>query len=163
MAVMNTSKPTLKDFLKKLRADYPDFNFKRGRREYWSPKNHTIFYDQKQPLTGVKFGILHELSHAILEHNNYSSDLELLKLESEAWHLAAKLGHKYNVKISENHIQNCLDTYRNWLHRRSKCPTCDMHVLQDSSSSYKCFNCGSSWDVSSGRFVRPYRMTHRGQ
>lgn len=159
MGATNTSKPAFKDFLKKLKADYPNFNFKSGRREYWSPKTHTINYARRQPETEVKFGILHELSHALLEHNNYSSDLELLKLESEAWHLAAKLGRKYKVRISENHIQNCLDTYRDWLHKRSQCPTCGLHVIQRSPNQYKCFNCQTTWQVSHRRFARPYRLS----
>lgn len=145
------------EFIQRLKKDYPGFTIVKGSQEHWSPKKNTITFNPGQTPERIRFGILHELAHALLEHKNYSSDFELLKMESEAWHLAAKIGLKYGVTISEDHIQNCLDTYRDWLHRRSQCPTCDMHVLQDSSTVYKCFNCGTNWKVSSGRFVRPYR------
>ena len=161
MVATSTSKLTLKDFIDKLKADHPDFYFKGGQREYWSPETHTITFDRKRPEKEIKFGVLHELAHALLEHKNYSSDLELLKMESEAWHMAAKLGRRYGVRISENHIQNCLDTYRDWLHKHSRCPNCGTHVIQHGPSTYKCFNCGSIWRVSHERFARPYRMTHR--
>ncbi len=158
MAVTTLSGTTRK-FIKNLVKDYPDFKIERGATEHWSPKSNTITFSPGQTPEHIRFGILHELAHALLGHANYQSDFELLKMESQAWHLASKIGLKYGVTISEDHIQNCLDTYRDWLHRRSQCPTCGMHVLQDSSSSYKCFNCSTSWNVSSGRFVRPYRRS----
>jgi hypothetical protein len=103
--------------------------------------------------------VLHELAHAILDHSDYHGDFELLKLESDAWELAAKIGQSYNILIDDEHIQNCLDTYRDWLHRRSACPSCGTHVLQQDSAQYHCFNCNTSWHVSSGKFVRAYRKT----
>jgi hypothetical protein len=72
--------------------------------------------------------------------------------------MAVKIGRKYRIKLDNNHIQDCLDTYRDWLHRRSKCPTCGMHVLQKDVRTYQCFNCDASWRVSAGRFARPYRL-----
>jgi len=152
---------TTKKFISDVGKDYPDFKIERGKQEHWSPKSNTITFNPSQTPERIRFGVLHELAHALLGHTNYQTDFELLKMEGEAWHLAAKIGLKYGVTISEDHIQNCLDTYRDWLHRRSACPACGMHVLQDSSSSYKCFNCGTSWDVSSARFVRPYRRTRK--
>ncbi|HET9721895.1 MAG TPA: hypothetical protein VFP32_02600 [Candidatus Saccharimonadales bacterium] len=137
--------------------DYPQFKFVAGPHEHWSPRSHAITYNPSQPANDLRYGILHELSHALLGHHTYHSDFELLKLESDAWHLAAKIGRKYKIKIDDDHIQNCLDTYRDWLHRRSKCPTCGMHVMQTNSSDYKCFNCGTQWQVSSRRFSRAYR------
>lgn len=148
---------TTKEFIRDVGKDYPDFKIKRGQQEHWSPQSNTITFNPSQTPELIRFGILHELAHGLLGHTTYHSDFELLKMESEAWHLASQIGLKYGVTISEDHIQNCLDTYRDWLHRRSQCPACGMHVLQDSSTSYRCFNCGSSWNVSGGRFARPYR------
>jgi len=141
-----------KQLIAKLRRDYPEFVFKTGAQEHWSPKTKTVTYQQ-----GEDFGLLHELAHALLGHSNYHSDFELLKLESLAWQKAADIGKKYGVVIDDDHIQNCLDTYRDWLHRRSKCPTCGMHVMQSDPHTYKCFNCSTSWHVSAGRFARSYR------
>jgi hypothetical protein len=136
-----------------LSKDYPDFKFKAGNQEHWSPKTKTIFFNPNRPC----YGVLHELAHALLDHTNYQTDFELLRMESDAWEMAIKIGEKYKIKIDDEHVQNCLDTYRNWLHRRSTCPSCGTHVLQNNSSDYHCYNCQTSWHVSSGRFVRPYR------
>jgi len=145
MAVTTTLSSTTKSFIEQLAKDYPGFSIERGKQEHWSPRTNAITFNP----------------NALLGHTSYQSDFELLKMESEAWHLAAKIGLKYGVSISEDHIQNCLDTYRDWLHRRSQCPTCGLHVIQETNSNYKCFNCGSAWNVSSGRFVRPYRRLRR--
>jgi hypothetical protein len=144
-----------KEFIEILKQDYPNFIFKHGPQEHWSSKTQTITFNPNRPC----FGLLHELAHAVLGHISYKSDFELLKLEADAWHLASKIGQSYGVIIDEDHIQNCLDTYRDWLHRRSTCPSCGTHVLQNNSSKYQCFNCQATWKVSKGRFVRPYRKT----
>jgi hypothetical protein len=156
---MSTSNKTSSPLISELRKDYPQFKFVAGTEEHWSPKTKIITYSTDQDGEHLCFGILHELSHALLGHSTYHSDFELLKLESEAWELASRIGLKYGISIDEDHIQNCLDTYRDWLHRRSSCPKCSTHVLQKDASYYQCFNCHTTWRVSSGRFVRPYRKT----
>lgn len=148
-----------KAFVARLSVDYPDFQFNPGREENWSARTNTITFKPDQPEQELYYGLLHELAHALLGHANYHGDFELIKLESQAWELAASIGKRYQIHINEEHVQNCLDTYRDWLHRRSTCPNCGMHVLQRDSSTYQCFNCQSIWQVSSGRFVRPYRKT----
>jgi hypothetical protein len=153
-----TSK-SAKGFIGLLASDYPDFKFRIGAQEHWSPRTNTITYNPAQPLRNLRYGVLHELAHALLKHQNYSGDFELLKLESQAWAKAAEIGRKYGVRISSDHIQNCLDTYRDWLHRRSTCPACGAHALQKDARHYQCFNCRTVWRVSAGRFVRPYRRS----
>ncbi len=156
MVVMITSPKTSNKFIRQLETDYPQFKFRAGNQEHWSPRTQTITYETAKG-EELKYGLLHELAHALLDHSGYTTDFELLKLESLAWHKAAEIGQKYAVNINEDHIQNCLDTYRDWLHRRSKCPTCSVHVMQQNSTTYKCFNCGETWQVSAGRFARSYR------
>jgi hypothetical protein len=157
MDATSTSSKSTKSFINRLKQDFPDIKFIPGKQEHWSPKTGTITYNPSQVLGQLQYGLLHEIAHAELKHNSYQSDFELLKLESQAWELATKVGKKYGLTIDEDHIQNCLDTYRDWLHRRSACPACGMHVMQRDSRSYQCFNCQTIWQVSSGRFVRPYR------
>jgi predicted RNA-binding Zn-ribbon protein involved in translation (DUF1610 family) len=157
MDAMTTSSSLSKKFVSRVAKDYPQFKFSPGPQEHWSPSTGTITYSQTEPLDELRYGLLHELAHALLGHNTYRSDFELLKLESQAWELAAKIAKEYRVKLDPDHIQDCLDTYRDWLHRRSKCPTCGMHVLQKDAVSYKCFNCGTTWQVSHRRFARAYR------
>jgi ribosomal protein L37AE/L43A len=161
MVATNTSNNSTKIFINKLQKDFPHIKFRPGKQEHWSPKSQTITYNLGQDLEQLQYGLLHEIAHAQLEHNSYQSDFELLKLESHAWELAAKLAKKYGVSIDEDHIQNCLDTYRDWLHRRSACPTCGTHVMQRDSRSYQCYNCQAIWQVTAGRFVRPYRRSLR--
>src|SRR5438309_1715875 len=124
---MTTSSRTLNNFIVQIAQDYPQFKFQPGAQEHWSPRTNTITYNDSELAEELRYGLLHELAHALLDHNNYQSDFELLKMEAEAWRLAAKIGRKYKIKLDNEHIQDCLDTYRDWLHRRSKCPTCEMH------------------------------------
>jgi hypothetical protein len=152
-------KVSSQSFISLLAQDYSDFKFQPGKQDHWSPRIKTITYNPEEPIEKLFYGVLHELAHALLDHSTYSSDFELVKLETEAWKLAAEIGKKYKVDISDDHIQNCLDTYRDWLHRRSACPTCGTHVLQKDLQNYLCYNCQTSWQVSSGRFARPYRKT----
>jgi hypothetical protein len=156
-ATSTPSKTSAKDFISRLRKDFPEYSFEPGKQDHWSPKSNTITYKASAALKDVQYGVLHELAHARLGHYTYHNDFELLKLESQAWELAAKTGKKYGVVISNEHIQDCLDTYRDWLHARSRCPACGMHVLQKDPHHYHCFNCRTQWQVTSGRFVRPYR------
>lgn len=157
MAATNTSSKISNKFVARIARDYPQFKFLPGAQEHWSPRTNTITYNESEPADELRYGLLHELAHALLGHNTYSTDFELLKLEAEAWDLAVKTGKKYGIKLDDGHIQDCLDTYRDWLHRRSKCPACGMHVLQKDSNSYQCFNCGTAWQVSQRRFARAYR------
>ena len=149
------------NFISQLKMDYPEYRFVEAQEDHWSPRSRTIYFNPNKPEIELRYSLLHELSHALLRHQDYGSDFELLKLESEAWEQAAKLGAKYGVDIGDDHIQNCLDTYRDWLHRRSTCPQCGLHVVQKDIQTYKCFNCQAEWSVSSGRFVRAYRKTFK--
>jgi len=146
--------------IKQLIKVVPSINFVEGDSFCWSPENKTIIYSDKL-LTSPsgQWALLHEVAHATLKHKNYSSDLGLLKLEVEAWDKAKVIASKFNIVIDEDHIQDCLDTYRDWLHRRSTCPTCQIICIQTNSTTYNCHNCGTSWIVSASRFCRPYRLT----
>jgi hypothetical protein len=141
----------------KVRAAYPQFTFIAGTTAYWSPRDRTIHYavDGTHSLAGL----LHELAHGILQHTTYHTDLELLHKEITAWELAQSLAKTYDTHIDAEHIQDCLDTYRDWLHKRSTCPVCHMNGLQADIQAYNCLNCGHTWHVSSSRFCRPYRRS----
>lgn len=158
VAMTSSAKISKQQFINRLAADYPELGFIKGPRERWSPKTNTITYDPGQPLKQLQYGVLHELAHALLGHHTYQSDFELVNMESKAWEMAAGIGRKYGVKLSSEHIQNCLDTYRDWLYRRSTCPTCQSRALQPRPGVYRCFNCQTTWKVSTKRFSRPYRL-----
>ena len=149
---------TLPELLDQLRADYPRLGFELGETFFWSPKDDTITYrmESMRPELGT-WSLLHEVGHADLGHRTYGSDFELVRLEMDAWQRARAIAKKYKIEIDPEHIQDCLDTYRDWLHKRSTCPACGIVSLQSDPRHYKCFNCRSSWQVSASRFCRPYR------
>lgn len=124
----------------------------------WSPKTQEVLYNTAALTKRTSaWSLLHELGHAELGHTTYESDLELLQLEAAAWQKAKEIGKAYGYEIDANHIEDCLDTYRDWLHQRSACPKCNNRSLQQSSQQYNCYNCGTTWTVSLSRFCRPYR------
>lgn len=143
--------------LAKVIRDFPAVNFKKSDEFLWSPSDSTVYYGNRKNDEASVWSLLHELGHAKLGHSHFVSDYELLRLEIDAWEEAKIIAKKYSLKISKDHIENCLDTYRDWIYLRSKCPTCDVHALQVDSKHYKCHNCLSTWKVSSSRFCRVHR------
>ena len=128
----------LRDLIIKIKADYPSFTFKTGRKfAFRYPKTITI--GPTEP--SEKLLLLHELSHALLGHKSYSRDIDRVKMESEAWEKAKELANHYGVEIDENLIQDELDTYREWLHQKSRCPKCGLTRFQTPDSKYHCPRC----------------------
>ncbi len=160
MAVIALEKQTMTiNLIEELSSLIPEIKFETGDSFYWSPEKLLITYNKN--LINDKSGqwaLFHEVAHAKLRHVNYSSDLGLLKLEVAAWDEAKVLANLFQISIDEDHIQDCLDTYRDWLYRRSSCPTCDIVCLQSSPTTYRCHNCNTTWSVSASRFCRPYRL-----
>lgn len=149
----------MNELLERLKVDYPDLIFVQGETFFWSPENHTVTYGGGSTQPDIaKWSLLHEVSHGILGHERYQSDFELMQLEVEAWQQARQLAKNYEVKIDPEHVQDCLDTYRDWLHGRATCPTCNTVSAQKDAKTYECFNCHTSWNVSNSRFCRPYRL-----
>lgn len=149
----------MKTLINQLEKDYPDLKFESGERFTWSPENQAVIYKislSSDPVT--VWSLLHEVSHALLGHNDYQTDFELVQMEAAAWEKAEELAEKYNHKIDQEHVQDCLDTYRDWLHKRSLCPECALSSLQIDGSTYRCFNCGAEWQVSKSKLCRSYRL-----
>lgn len=130
----------------KITQEYSSLCFVLGQSFVWSSSTNTITYKNISTEQDL-WALIHEVAHAVLGHKNYASDYQLIMMEMEAWAEAKKLARKYGTKIDEDHIQNCLDTYRDWLHNRSTCPTCQVVGGQADDQSYKCFNCHTSWRV----------------
>ena len=104
---------------------------------------------------------LHELGHASLGHQRYSDDLQLLIMEVQAWREAKDHAKRYGISIDEAHIDECLDSYRQWLHVRSRCIECSNNSMQIDRTTYQCHNCLTKWNVPSSRFcaIRRTRVT----
>jgi hypothetical protein len=144
-------------FVNILREDYPAFTYVTSEQASWSAKSQQISYSPQFSDSSL-WALLHELGHALCGHHSYKSDLGLLRMETEAWHKAVELSNRYNITIDNEHIQDCLDSYRDWLHKRSTCPTCGSHGLQPAQGLYNCLNCQNTWQVTTSRFCRPYRF-----
>lgn len=142
--------------LSALRIEYPNIRFMAGKTCCWSAQTQTITYDPIDTDETV-WGILHELGHALLGHTTYQTDIELLQKEMLAWEEARILAEQHNIRLNEDHIQDCLDSYRDWINRRSTCPMCGTKSLSTAHNEYQCFNCQTTWHVSPARHHRPYR------
>ena len=148
----------MNELLANLKKSYPAISFVPGQVFSWSPKTKQVIYKLVYSDNEVaSWSLLHEVGHALLDHVDYFSDFQLLLIEVSAWEKAKILAEEFNINIDESHIQDCLDTYRDWLYQRSTCPACTNCSLQINSKTYQCFNCGTVWRVSASRMCRPYR------
>ena len=153
MDATNTPKINL---INNLRQDFSQFQFELSDNFHWSNSKNTVFYPEIGSLDNnfYNLSLLHELAHAILVHSNYNLDIDLLKIETEAWDLASKvLAPKYSIDIEDNFIQDNLDTYRDWMHHSSLCPNCNINGFQQSDLRYKCPSCGKIWQPNEAKFT----------
>ncbi len=156
---VTTARLSLDELLQHIRADYPNLKFIESAHFSWhAGKKHVSFKAAGKNAQHNMWALLHELGHALLNHAEYQHDIELLQLEVAAWEKARELASYYSLHIDEDYVQDCLDTYRDWLHLRATCPTCYARALQASMSHYKCFNCQTEWSVTRSRLCRPYRL-----
>lgn len=148
-----------RSLIKQLRGDFPGYTFESSDNFWWSANHQTIHFDPTATNSAVYS--LHELSHALLEHSGYEYDIDLVKLERDAWDYAKRiLSPEYNVAIEDTIIQDNLDTYRDWLHARSQCPACEATGLQTKQRAYHCLACGHQWRVNEARIcaLRRYSL-----
>ena len=146
------------NLLKQLREEFSDLLFVPSDSFYWSPRKNAVHYlPEALDTNNGEWSLLHELGHALLEHQTFKSDFELLKLELAAWEKAKTIASSHMIIIDSDHIEDCLDSYRDWLYLRSTCPTCSSCSQQIDTHIYRCFNCNNSWRVSKSRRCRSYR------
>ena len=124
--------------LNELKREYNLFNFKPGKKFLFRPPK-TIILGPDEPLASLL--LLHELSHALLGHRSFITDIERIKMESDAWAKTRELADKYNIVPDEDFIETQLDTYRDWLHTRSKCKKCGLTRYQTRDGIYHCPFC----------------------
>ncbi len=154
--------PNLHLLINSCKQQLKDIKFIDSGSFYWSPKTKSIHFNGTALETTIgQWALLHETAHASLSHQSYTTDMGLLELEVEAWQTAEELGRQLGIVIDADHIQECLNTYRDWLYARSTCPTCELNSLQVEETVYLCLNCSARWVVSQSRFCRPYRMQSR--
>lgn len=153
--------PSTTSVLSQLKNSYPQFSFKKGTYFLWSSSDNTIYYDGS--IDDRSVFLLHELSHALLGHNSYERDIELIIMERQAWDNAIKLSSKYGLAISNDIVQSNLDSYRDWIHARSTCPVCKANGVQTEKYIYTCPVCGHKWRVNEARTCALRRYSKKTQ
>lgn len=151
MAVITMSHITPPEIAHNILGDFAAvYHFTQNKAFMWSPAKMTIIHPPLLSLSDT-WSLLHEISHAELNHHDYKLDVELVGLEAAAWEYArATLAPRYTLVIDDDFIQNHLDTYRQWLHKRSSCPQCGQNGLQ-TQNTYRCINCRCSWRANGAR------------
>ena len=150
------------ELLARLQHDYPDLNFELGPTFSWNLKDRRITYLPPNKATEsnrCSNKLLHELAHSMLEHTDYKSDANLLKIESSAWNLAEELCKTYGIKFNKKEQSESLSSYVEWASSRSQCPECKKNGLQTSQTEFLCPNCSHKWKVGKSRFTRTYRQS----
>lgn len=144
-------------FVSDLTQRFPALKYEQGDTFYWSPSEGVVHYRSPREDADL-WSLLHETSHGLLKHRDFSSDFELLSLEVAAWTKATQLARELGCEpIDQDYVEDCLDTYRDWLHKRCKCPSCGLEALQADERTYQCLNCLSVWSVTQNRHCRHYR------
>lgn len=132
-------------FIEELKKEFGQFSFISGQRFKWKyPKS--IYFEENEDIPFQYFALLtlHELGHGLSGHKDYKTDVERLKIESEAWQRAKReiSAHKnWGVEYDEDFAENELDSYRDWLHQKSKCKKCGLTRYQTADGKYHCPNC----------------------
>lgn len=123
-----------------LEKEYTELRFVFGAKFAFRPPR-TIIIGPSEPFWQLL--TLHEISHALLKHSSFKMDVERLKMEKAAWEKARELAILYNVGVDDDLIQGELDTYRDWLHKKSRCPQCGLTRFQTPDARYHCPLCDS--------------------
>ncbi|MBQ3470413.1 hypothetical protein IJH23_01705 [Candidatus Saccharibacteria bacterium] len=126
------------EFLSQLEKKYSGFRFVEGRKFAFRPPRTIVFNSSEK---SGDLLILHEIGHALSGHRFFGTDVERIKIEVEAWEKARELAKLYGVEFNEDLVQEELDTYRDWLHKKSRCPNCGLTRFQTQDSVYHCPNC----------------------
>lgn len=154
-----TTMPSLTSLVANLKKDYPHLSFVQSDKFLWSPADQSVHYISS--VTAADAQLLHELSHGILKHSQYGKDIELIIMERQAWAKAKELADHYSVSIGESIIEDHLDTYREWMHVRSSCPSCGATGVETKKYLYHCVACLTDWKVNEARIcgLKRYKVT----
>lgn len=150
----------------RLEADYPELRFRSGKRFMFRPPRTVVYEGFLEGRRGngdyeegadeafdggrgeLEWGLqlLHEVGHALSGHRVFRTDPERIRMEREAWERARELAERYraagyNVYYDEDFVEAALDTYRDWLHRRSACPECGLTRYQTVDGRWHCPGC----------------------
>ncbi len=124
--------------LQKIMAKYPDFSYHTGAKFTFRPPK-TIILGPFESHYSLLF--CHELGHALSGEDHFDTDVERLKIERLAWDKAQELCTEFHIPYDEEFVEEQLDSYRDWLHSKSKCPQCGLTRYQTKNGQYHCPHC----------------------
>jgi hypothetical protein len=125
-------------FLARIKSDFPEFRFISGKRfSFRPPKTIVVGPDESND----SLLLLHELGHALSGHRDFDTSVRRVKMEREAWDKAHELCPKYGIEYNEDLIEGELDTYRDWLHKKTSCPKCGLTMFQTPDGVCHCPRC----------------------
>lgn len=158
MAAMNSLAPHKPaQLVQAAQRQFPDLEFAASDHFSWLARLGRITYDDHRSGADFAASLYHEIGHSQLNHRSFSSDVELLIMERQAWTWArqtlASLGHKLDDQL----VEDSLDTYREWLYRRALCPQCNLVGFQTERQLYHCIFCRHSWRVPTSRLCQVRR------
>ncbi len=142
-------------FVKLLERDFPEVRFRWRQKKFAFRMQNgqpTVFLGQPQPYFALL--ALHELGHGLSRHYDYSTHIHRIKIECEAWERAKTVFLHYKKMAeddkevseilpewNEDFVQEKMDTYRDWLHVKSKCKKCSSTMYQTNDGKYHCPQC----------------------
>lgn len=124
--------------LDRLKHDYPEVRFVRGKKFLFRPPQ-TIILGPDEDTSSLL--TLHELGHYLCGHRDFTTDARRVKMEREAWTKARGLCTKYGVFYDVEVVESELNTYRDWLDKKSRCPACGLTRFQTPDGHYHCPRC----------------------
>lgn len=130
--------------LAKVRGDYLDLKFVSGRKfAFRPPRTIVIPFASLETIEDARDVqlLFHEIGHAIMGHRDFKTEVGRLKMEVEAWEKARELAERYGVEFDEELALTELDSYREWLHQKSRCPRCGLTRFQTPDSLWHCPRC----------------------
>lgn len=149
--------PSIQSIIKELSKDYKDINFLPSDLFTWSKKNYTLTYINNDDLWPM---LIHEIAHYDLNHTNYTNAIDLLRIERDAWDRAKLIAQNYQLIIEEEIIEKSIDSYRDWVHGRSKCVYCESIGIEINKNYYFCLNCENNWKVNEAKTcgIKRYKL-----
>lgn len=123
-------------FLAKIKSDFPSLKFIDGKRFTFRPPRTIVVEPDGEALL-----LLHEIGHALIGEYDFKTEVGRLKIEVVAWEKARELADSYKIAIDEDLIEGELDTYRDFLHQKSRCPDCGLTRFQTPDGTFYCPKC----------------------
>ena len=125
-------------FLARIKSDFPEFKFIDGARFSFRPPRTVVVGPEEKSDSLL---LLHELGHALCGHRDFDTSVRRVKMEREAWDKARELAPLYEVEFDDELVEGELDTYRDWLHKKTCCKKCGLTMFQTPDGVYHCPRC----------------------